>query len=56
MTMNINRELDKKYNCKRIYRLIKEEAISSYVRFYTEERLQENLGERSPLEYRKFNE
>ena len=33
-----------------------EEAISSYVRFYTEERLQENLGERSPLEYRKFNE
>ena len=25
MTMNINRELDKKYNCKRIYRLMKTE-------------------------------
>ena len=33
-----------------------EEAISSYVRFYNEERLQKNLGERSPLEYRKFYE
>ena len=54
MTMNINRELDKKYNCKRIYRLIKEEAISSYVRFYTEERLQKNLREQSSLEYRKL--
>lgn len=33
MTMNINRELDKKYNCKRIYRLMKEELkISSRIR------------------------
>lgn len=33
-----------------------EEAIASYVKFYNEERLQKNLGERSPLEYRKLNE
>ena len=33
-----------------------EEAISSYINFYNEERLQRNLGERSPLEYREFNE
>lgn len=33
MTMNINRELDKKYNCKRIYRLMKEELnMSSRIR------------------------
>ena len=33
MTMNINRKLDKKYKCKRIYRLIKEELkISSRIR------------------------
>ena len=31
--MNINRELDKKYNCKRIYRLMKIELeISSRIR------------------------
>ncbi|WP_367180165.1 IS3 family transposase [uncultured Fusobacterium sp.] len=40
MTMNINRELDKKYSCKRIYRLKKEEVISSYIRFYNEKKLQ----------------
>ncbi len=28
--------------------------ISEYIRFYNEERLQKNLGNRSPLEYRKF--
>ena len=28
--------------------------ISDYIRFYNEERLQKNLGNRSPLEYRKF--
>ena len=33
-----------------------EEAIASYVKFYNEERLQKNLGERSSLEYRKLNE
>lgn len=30
--------------------------ISDYVRFYNEERLQKNLGNRNPLEYRKFRE
>ena len=30
--------------------------ISDYIRFYNEERLQKNLGNRSPLEYRKFKE
>lgn len=30
--------------------------ISEYIRFYNEERLQRNLGNRSPLEYRRFKE
>lgn len=30
--------------------------IKEYIRFYNEERLQKNLGNRSPLEYRKFKE
>ncbi len=30
--------------------------ISDYIRFYDEERLQKNLGNKSPLEYRKFRE
>ena len=30
--------------------------ISNYIKFYNEERLQKNLGNRSPLEYRKFKE
>jgi len=33
-----------------------EKDIASYIKFYNEERLQKNLGERSPLEYRKLNE
>ena len=32
------------------------EEVSDYIRFYNEERLQKNLGNRSPLEYRKFKE
>ena len=32
-----------------------EEAISSYVRFYNEEKLYKNLGKQNSLEYRKFN-
>ena len=46
-----------KYYLKKYEKLEElEEAISSYIRFYNEERLQKNLGERSPLEYRKLNE
>ncbi|MBS5038684.1 MAG: integrase core domain-containing protein, partial [Fusobacterium sp.] len=30
--------------------------IKEYIRFYNEERLQRNLGNRSLLEYRKFKE
>ncbi len=30
--------------------------ISEYIKFYNEERLQKNLGNRSPIEYRKFKE
>ena len=30
--------------------------IKEYIRFYDEERLQKNLGNRSPLEYRKLKE
>ena len=30
--------------------------IKEYIMFYNEERLQKNLGNRSPLEYRKFKE
>lgn len=30
--------------------------IKEYIRFYNEERLQKNLGNKSPLEYRKFKE
>ena len=30
--------------------------IKEYIRFYNEERLQKNLGNKSPLEYRKFRE
>ena len=45
-----------KYYLKKYEKLEElEEAISSYVKFYNEERLQKNLGERSPQEYRKLN-
>ena len=30
--------------------------IKEYIRFYDEEKLQKNLGNRSPLEYRKLKE
>lgn len=33
-----------------------EKDISEYIKFYNEERLQKNLGNRSPIEYRKFKE
>ena len=45
-----------KYYLKKYEKLEeREEAISSYIKFYNEERLQKNLGERSPQEYRKLN-
>ncbi|WP_366523527.1 IS3 family transposase [Fusobacterium sp.] len=45
-----------KYYLKKYRKLEElEKAISSYVKFYNEERLQKNLRERSPLEYRKLN-
>ena len=45
-----------KYYLKKYEKLEElEEATSSYVKFYNEERLQKNLGERSPQEYRKLN-
>ena len=45
-----------KYYLKKYEKLEElEEAISSYVKFYNEERLQKNLGERSLQEYRKLN-
>ncbi len=52
-----NRRLKvEKYYLKKYRKLEElEKAISSYVKFYNEERLQKNLRERSPLEYRKLN-
>lgn len=45
-----------KYYLKKYEKLEEiEEAISSYIKFYNEERLQKNLGERSPQKYRKLN-
>ena len=46
---------EKKKDETRVY-LELEKDISEYIKFYNEERLQKNLGNRSPIEYRKFKE